>query len=640
MCGIAGFINSRNEPANRDILKSMTATLFRRGPDGEGLWTNENAALGHRRLSIIDIEGGSQPMSNEDGSVWVTFNGEIYNEPELRKKLVSAGHQFQTQSDTECLVHLYEDYGPDFVRFLNGMFAFAIWDIPRQRLMLSRDRMGQKPLYWHQSDQGTLIFASEPKAAIEHPEFPGLLDDSKLAEYLFFEYLPFDSSIWKGLHKLRPAHSLIFENGLIRIQRYWSQASQQQNELIRGSSSLKKLPDEFWSRFLESVHRHQRSDVPLGVFLSGGVDSSAVAAALVEMQGRDRVQTFSIGFEDPTFDESTHARLVAKHLGTRHHERLFRVESLTDLLPDLCQWLDEPFGDASVLPTQLLSQFAREQVTVALGGDGADELMAGYPTFSAEPWLKTFHRLPKPIQRMLAVAVRQLPVQHSNFSLDFKAKQFLRAADVCPALAHQRWLGSFSFDEINQVLVQTVQGNIEQTYLKKLQNEWDPQASEANQRLIQYQATYLPEDILFKVDRASMATSLEVRAPFLDAELVDWLATLPYEVKREGMVGKLLLKQALQSRIPDSIMHRPKKGFGIPVAAWLRGPLKTWMTDLLAENRLRQQGLFEPVVVNRLVNEHLRGDRDHRKPLWTLLSFQIWYDHWVTNRKATRKSSP
>ncbi|MFM1801332.1 MAG: hypothetical protein RJA81_684, partial [Planctomycetota bacterium] len=284
MCGIAGFVNSNQRVADRDLIERMTQTLHRRGPDSQGIWTQGPVALGHRRLSIIDVQGGSQPMPNEDETIWVSFNGEIYNEPELREQLLIRGHQFRSQSDTECLVHLYEDHGPDFVRFLNGMFAFAIWDIPRQKLLLSRDRMGQKPLYWHHSDGGEFLFASEPKAILKHPAFSGDFSRERLCEFLYFEYLPFESSIWNGLQKLRPGHSLIFENRMVRIQRYWNPSEPLEVNSAE-ITDTDKLPEEFWNRFLKSVNRHQRSDVPLGVFLSGGIDSSAVAAALVEIQG-------------------------------------------------------------------------------------------------------------------------------------------------------------------------------------------------------------------------------------------------------------------------------------------------------------------------------------------------------------------
>jgi asparagine synthase (glutamine-hydrolysing) len=638
MCGIAGFINAEGILADAGTLRRMASVLRHRGPDGEGFWLEGRAGLGHRRLSIIDIAGGTQPMANEDGSVWVTFNGEIYNEPELRDRLIAKGHRFATQSDTECLVHLYEEFGPDFVPYLNGMFAFGIWDKNRDRLLLARDRMGQKPLYWHLSSRGTFVFASEPKAILEHPEYHGSIDQQGLAEYLFYEYLPFERSIWQGIHKLMPGHMLVFDRGQVQVSRYWKADVAEEGLDLDDEYPANTLPANFWNRFREAVGRHQRSDVPLGVFLSGGVDSSAVAAALVELQGPDRVKTFSIGFEDRSFDESGHARLVAKHLGTRHHERVFSVGRLTDLLPELCNWLDEPFGDASVLPTHLLSAFAREHVTVALGGDGADELMAGYPTFKAESWLRRYQKLPPPLRRIMAAAVRRLPVRHTNFSLDFKAKQFLRGAESEPALAHQRWLGSFASAEINQLMLDMPGMDVEAGFIERLmelrKQDYPSGMSAADERLLQYQATYLPEDILFKVDRASMASSLEVRAPFLDAELVDWLAAMPYQYKFQAGVGKLLLKKAMQGRIPESIMQRPKKGFGIPVAAWLRGPLRGWMTDLLADSRIRSQGLFRPEFVNRLVDEHLRGVKDHRKPLWTLLIFQMWYDRWAVRVRS------
>ena len=631
MCGIAGFINADQTQADRETLARMTSTLHRRGPDGFGHWTNGRAALGHRRLSIIDLAGGAQPMSNEDGSIWVTFNGEIYNEPALRKSLIERGHQFQTLSDTECLVHLYEDHGPDFVKLLNGMFALAIWDIPRQRLTLARDRMGQKPLYWSLQSNGLFVFASEPKALLKHPEFRAGLNTESLSRYFFYEYLPYENSMWEGVQKLRPGHLMVYENHETRLERYW-QAPVSHPLSHEKRSNQESVPAEFWNRFRGAVESHSRADVPLGVFLSGGVDSSAVAAALVEIQGPERVRTFSIGFEDKSFDETSHARLVAKHLGTQHHERIFSAETLIDLLPNVSEWLDEPFGDASLLPTFLLSQFAREQVTVALGGDGADELMSGYPTFTAEPWLNMFQRLPRPARSILSSIVQRLPVRHSNFSLDFKARQFLRGSDCPPPLAHQRWLGSFSGAELEDVLVDPPAFSVEAELMRRVGADTAHEPDDPTRRLLQYQETYLPEDILFKVDRASMAASLEVRAPFLDADLVDWLAALPYQFKRQSGVGKHLLKQALRDRLPSQIMNRPKKGFGIPVAAWLRGPLKGLMTDLLAPDRLKQQGLFRPEAVSRLVDEHIRGVRDHRKPIWTLLSFQIWYDQWINPR--------
>ncbi len=623
MCGIAGFVNRDGEAADRELLARMTATIAHRGPDGDGFYCEGPAGLGHRRLSIIDVDGGSQPMSNEDGTVWVTYNGEIYNDPELRARLISRGHVFRTDCDTESLVHLYEEHGPDFARHLNGMFALAIWDIPRQRLVLARDRMGQKPLFYCETVSGGFVFGSEPKALLAHPEVPRRLDHRGLARYLFYEYIPAPHSIWEGFKKLSPAHVLIREGGISTVRRYWDSP-----EPVDSPAPFEESAARFWDDFRASVGRHRRSDVPLGVFLSGGIDSSSVAAALAELEPARNIRTFSIGFEDRSFDESEHARAVARHLGTDHRERTFSASTVLDLLPEVSSWLDEPFGDASILPTHLLSRFAREEVTVALGGDGADELLAGYPTFAAERASSLFQRLPRAARSLAGAAVGKLPVDHGNISLDFKLKQFLRGASEPLALAHQRWLGSFSGPEIADVLVDREGFDVEGEHLARacsLATGSDP----LTRSLRLYQDTYLPDDILAKVDRASMARGLEVRAPFLDADLVDSIQRLPSSYKYGRGMTKRLLKRAASGRLPASILERPKKGFGIPVARWLRGPLAPMMGSLLAPDRLRGQGLFQPEEVARRIEEHRSGVRDHRKPLWTLLMFQLWYDRWL-----------
>lgn len=562
-------------------------------------------------------------MSNEDATVWVTYNGEIYNEPALRQELMRRGHRFQTQSDTECLVHLYEEHGPEFVRRLNGMFALGLWDRARGRLVLARDRMGQKPLFYAETRTGGLVFGSEPKALLEHPELDRRLDRAGLARYLFYEYIPAPHSIWSGLKKLPPAHTLVWEAGRIQVERYWQPAGPSAE-----TAPFDETAERFWADFRAAVGRHRRADVPLGVFLSGGIDSSSVAAALAELEPARGIRTFSIGFSDPSFDESEHARRVAKHLGTDHHERTFSVEAVHELLPDVANWLDEPFGDASVLPTHLLCRFARGEVKVVLGGDGADELLAGYPTFAAERAAGLFRRLPGPARALAGAAVGRLPVDHGNISLDFQLKQFLRGAAAPPALAHQRWLGSFSGEEIARLLVGGSPIDVEAEHLLRA-STLAAGADPLTRSLALYQDTYLPDDILSKVDRASMACGLEVRAPFLDTELVDAMQALPPEFKFGRNQTKRLLKRAARGRLPLENLKRPKKGFGIPVARWLRGPLAPLLDSLLSRSRLERQGLFSPDEVARRIHEHRAGVRDQRKPLWTLLMFQLWYDRWI-----------
>jgi asparagine synthase (glutamine-hydrolysing) len=624
MCGIAGFVNGCGRQANRLIVERMTATLAHRGPDGDGFYCDGPAALGHRRLSIIDVANGAQPMSNEDGSIWITYNGELYNDPGLRAELLAKKHHYRTQCDTETLVHLYEEEGPEFVRRLNGMYALAIWDHNRGRLVLARDRMGQKPLYYGSLPGGGLVFGSEAKALLAHPEVSRELDRDSLARYLFYEYVPAPYSIWRGIKKLPSGHVLTWEGDQVRAASY-------QPRSIIGSGPAVDFGDtaeRFWTGFRDSVARHRRSDVPIGVFLSGGIDSSSVAAALCEVEPAHKVQTFSIGFEDPSFDESRHAREVARFLGTDHHERTFSVKAAYELLPEVAGWLDEPFGDASILPTHLLSRFAREQVKVVLGGDGADELLAGYPTFIAERAAGLFRRLPPRAQRLAGAAVGRLPVNHDNFSLDFKLKQFLRGAGESLPLAHQRWLGSFSGAEIAALMEGGDPLDVEREHLSRYEG-LDGYKGALSGSLALYQDTYLPEDILTKVDRASMACGLEVRAPFLDTELVEFIQVLPHSFKLRRNQTKRLLKRAAASRLPDSILARPKKGFGIPVAAWLRGPLAPLLDRLLSRERLERQGLFRPDEIARKIAEHQSGRYNHRKPLWTLLMFQLWHDRWL-----------
>lgn len=625
MCGIAGFVNRPGQPADRAIVTRMIDALAHRGPDGDGVYLDGPTALGHRRLSIIDVDGGAQPMPNEDETVWVSYNGELYNEPALREWLLGRGHQFRNRSDTEALVHLYEEDGPGFVCRLNGMFALALWDARNRRLVLARDRMGQKPLFWCQTPAGGLAFGSEPKALLAHPDVPRRLDPDGLARYLTYEYLPAPHCIWEGVRKLPRGHYLVWEDGRATVSRYWP--GEIGSPPPAPSTKDDGDPERFWSDFVAATARHRRSDVPLGVFLSGGIDSSSVAAAVCQVEPARSVRTFSIGFNDPSFDESSFAREVAGQLGTDHHERTFSVADVHRLLPEVSAWLDEPFGDASILPTHLLCRFARDYVTVALGGDGADELLAGYPTFAAGRAARLWRRAPRPLRQFAAAAASRLPVDHRNFSLDFKAKQFLRGADLTDPLAHLRWLGSFSGPELVPLLTQPPRVDVEAELLRRAESLKTSDSLESALEL--YQDTYLPEDILTKVDRASMACSLEVRAPFLDADLVDRIRALPSSLKLRRGHGKWLLKRAAASHLPPSVLGRGKKGFGIPIARWLNGELAPLLDRLLAPDRLDREGLFRPTEVARLVGEHRAGVANHRKPLWTLMVFQLWKESWL-----------
>ncbi|MBI3465749.1 MAG: asparagine synthase (glutamine-hydrolyzing) [Planctomycetes bacterium] len=627
MCGICGYISGTDQPADRAVIAAMNERLRRRGPDDEGYFVRGPVALGMRRLSIIDLDTGQQPIANEDESVWVVLNGEIYNFQELRRNLEARGHRFRSRSDTEVIVHLYEDHGEGFVDHLNGMFAVAVWDGGRKRLVLARDRMGQKPLYWTRLGAG-LAFASEPKSLLAHPDISPGLDPQSLSRYLLHEYVPAPWSIFRGVQKLEAAHRLVFASGEVRIDRYWEPA---QLHDTNSKLTLADAAEQLWERFRESVRLQLVSDVPLGVFLSGGIDSSSVVAAMASILPPDRIETFTIGFDDPSFDESGPARLVAQHFRTNHHEENFSVPRLIEVLPEVADYLDEPFGDASVLPMYLLSQFARKGVTVALGGDGGDELLAGYPTFQAERPATIFRLLPRPIQRLMSWAANRLPVSHDNFSFDFKLKQFLKGAAAPPELAHLLWIGSFSVLEQQSLLTADLRAacgdlDVEQEHQALAKELSGRDRIDRLTRL--YARTYLAEDILTKADRASMAVSLELRAPFLDPGLVSFITSLPSHYKLRGWQTKSVFRRAVAPHVPPSVLGRPKKGFGIPVARWLNTHLRELAGDLLAPSRLRAQGIFEPEAVERLLAEHGRGRRDNRKGLWTLLMFQLWHDRY------------
>ncbi len=611
MCGLVGYLGS----GDRDILEAMARSLRHRGPDEEGCFIEGDVGMAYRRLSILDPERGRQPLFSEDGQIVVVCNGELYNHLELRRELQCRGHRFATNSDAEVLVHLYEELGPGLVGHLEGMFALALWDRSRRRLVLGRDRMGIKPLhYW--TDGARVVFGSEIRALLAHPRVPGSLDRCALDQYLTFDYVPAPRTLFLEIRKLPAAHTLVCEVGTIRLERYWQPRIQPE----RG------VPEAEWEeRFLgelrASVRRHMMADVPLGAFLSGGLDSSTLVALMAEC---GPVRTFSVAFQEESFDESGPARQVAALFGTEHHEEVFTAERCLELLPHLPQVLDEPLADPSVLPTWFLSRMTRPHVKVALSGEGGDELLAGYPTYPAAHLAEALRRLPRPLLRALRNLVERLPVSTRNWSLDFRLKRFLKYLEEAPGPRQVLWAGSFSPAEKAGLYGPGMQGRWE-TFapLDGLPREGLDLTSGL---LLQDLTLYLADDLLTKLDRASMACSLEARVPFLHAPLVELAARIPPDLKLRGLTGKRLLKRATRRLVPRAIRRRPKKGFGIPLGEWLKGPLRPWLLDLLGD--VGREDLFRPQAVERLVDQHMRGQADHRKLLWTLAVFLQWRRAW------------
>jgi len=633
MCGIVGFLTTKAaDIPESEILRKMRDVLIHRGPDDAGEYIrpiDEKGPFvffGHRRLSIIDLSGGHQPLSNEDETVWVVFNGEIYNFKELREELKGRGHQFRTHSDTEVIAHAYEEYKEDCFQYFNGMFAIGIWDEKEKRLVLARDRLGKKPLYYSFIN-GTFLFASELKAILFYPAFPRKVDASSLMKYLFFEFIPSPHTIFRDAKKIPAACYLIWNKKGAEVRQYWSPFDPQKGEI---NLSEAEAESKMMELLKESVKRRLISDVPLGVFLSGGIDSSAIAA-LAQKDVPGKIKTFSIGFEDLSFDESKYASLASKYIGAEHHEQMMIPAHLLNIVPTLPDILDEPMADASILPTYLLSKFTRGYVTVALGGDGGDELFAGYPTYLAHKIAGNYRLFLGAFHSMVLRLANLLPVSDNNISFDFKVKKFLSGVGYPDGIRNSVWLGSFSFLENGKVLSAEVLSQlsqdrlVEDISLHEKEYPYDDQLTK-----LQYLdlKLYLQESILVKVDRASMACSLEVRAPFLDYELVEFVMGLPSKSKLKGFTSKYILKKAMKNWLPDEVIQRPKKGFGVPIAKWIKGPLRELFGDLLSPDRIKREGFLNPDYVATLLRDHLLNRKDNRKQLWTLLVLELWVNRY------------
>jgi asparagine synthase (glutamine-hydrolysing) len=640
MCGITGAVwTDASAALSSEVLARMTAVLAHRGPDDAGSYTSglkthsahgqmPGVALGHRRLSIIDVAGGHQPLSNEDGSIWIVFNGEIYNHRELRKRLEGSGHQFRTSSDTEAIVHLYEDEGLDFVQHLNGMFALAIWDARRRRLVLARDRLGKKPLYYR-AEAERLLFASELKGLLEVPGIERRIDPRALDEYLTLQYVPHPRTIFQGFAKLPPGHYGVWADGHFTTHRYWNPDFNREVE-----RPLADYAEELRELLTSAVRMRLESDVPLGAFLSGGVDSSLIVG-LMQRLSSERVKTFSIGFPVAAYDESAYARQVAERLGTQHHE--FRVEPhAVEVLEKLVWHYDEPFADSSAIPTYYVSKLTREHVTVALTGDGGDELFAGYDRYRAVQWARRLDHLPRWTKAALeSQLVQGLGRNRPQRSLLRRLARFGEALRFSPQRRYLEWVSMFNETRRAELY--------SDAFLAQLPNH-DPfeflaeafaqvrTRDEVTAASLVDLVTYLPCDLMTKVDIASMANSLECRAPLLDYRVVELAAGMPLRYKLHGGRGKRILREAFPELLPREITHRPKMGFGVPLAQWFRGELREYAHGVLLDGGAASRDYFRPGAIAQLLAEHDSGDFDHGYRLWGLLVFELWHRTWLDGR--------
>ena len=634
MCGIAGFIDfwdrKRGDSITRGaLLKDMCDVIRHRGPDDDGFLLKDGVALGMRRLSIIDLAGGAQPISGEDGSVTIVFNGEIYNFQELRPELEKRGHVFKTHSDTETIVHAYEEYGPACLNHLRGMFALAIWDDKKREAFIARDRVGKKPLYYTVTPGQTLVFGSEIKSILEHPDVKREMNLAALDAFLTLGYIPDPLSIFQNIHKLPPGHFLTFANGRVHTEQYWD---------FKFEPAESRKPEDYIEELRELLNESVRlrliSDVPLGAFLSGGIDSSTVVA-LMARQMNQPVKTFSIGFHEDSYNELKYARLTAKKLGTDHHE-FFVTPQICDIIDDLIWHFDEPFADPSAIPTFMVSKLARDHVTVALSGDGGDELFAGYTHYVVQQSRRTVSSLPK--------ALREGVMRPLSYHLPHGAwgRNFLHNISLDPI---DRYLDSLSyFTQLGRKALYTPE------FMSAL-----PSTDGVAQRFREYASrvktsdpldrflyidgkTYLPGDILTKVDRMSMATSLEVRVPLLDHKLIDFVTKVPASLKLAGTETKYLLKHVARDLIPAEILDRPKQGFGIPLEQWINRQLRDQIRDMLNEPRTRQRGYVNYDYVDLILNEHHKGRRDHSQSLWSLLILELWHRRYIDPSPRTSEA--
>ncbi len=650
MCGICGIGTPHREAAapfpagsvapggapsadagRRELISAMCRTLIHRGPDDEGIFTAPGVALGVRRLSVIDLVTGHQPISNEDGSVWVAFNGEMYNFPGLKDELEGLGHRFRSRTDTETVAHAYEEWGEACVERFRGMFAFALWDGRRRRLLLVRDRIGVKPLYYTLLDDGTIVFGSELKAVIAHPGVRREIDFRALDLFLTIEYVPAPLSIFRGVHKLEAGRILTYQDGSIGIKPYWDLEPQPDLIAKPDGRNLGEVKDRLVGLLKESVRLRLISDVPLGAFLSGGIDSSSIVALMREL-GANPLRTFSIGFEDQTYNELEHARRIARKFETEHEEFIIRPQAL-DLTEKLIRHLDEPFGDSSVFPTYLVSKMARQRVTVILSGDGGDEVFAGYEHYWAQRLAG--NPLVTAGTRLISPFIRAFPPSERKKGLWNKLQRFAQGFDHGASNRHFRWMMFLSRTDKARLYTAGFKerlGGIQdlwqvepfRNFMEKAKS-FDP----VNGELYLDFKTYLTDAMMVKADRMSMAASLEAREPLLDHKLVEFAFGLGGDWKLRGGESKWVFKKTMEAFLPHENVYRPKEGFSIPIKHWLRHELREMMLDRLSEKRVREAGLFDYGAVGSMIRAHLAGRRNFSHQLWALLVLEIWKENYL-----------
>ncbi|MEQ4717344.1 asparagine synthase (glutamine-hydrolyzing) [Nonomuraea sp. B19D2] len=617
MCGIAGMVSmSRSDPM---LVGHMCDVMRHRGPDGVGFHDDGRAVLGMRRLAIIDVATGEQPVYSEDERVVAVFNGEIYNFPELREELTKRGHRLRSTGDSECLVHLYEEYGVDLVHRLRGMFAFAIWDRDRERLVLARDRVGKKPLYWR-ADHESISFASELKSLAQDPTMSRELDLMALHHYLSFRYVPAPQSIYRDVRKLPPGHVLVWERGQVSVRRYW-RLDHVPRPVVDENEELERLRE----LLLEATRIRMVSERPLGAFLSGGIDSSAVVAAMA-MQSSAPVKTFCVGFDDSWYDERHKARMVARKYATDHQEFVVTA-GLADVLPTLAWHFDEPFADSSAVPSFYVAQMSRRHVTVVLNGDGGDECFGGYQRYALMDRAGKIPAIPTPIAAVSGRLGTHIMNRSRFGTFPQRLGRLMRFVGERPAHRYASLMSCFTREQKLCVYSDALRGELADVDSYRLFTEIFRDSSAVTEvgRVQDVDTlTYLPGDLLVKVDITTMANSLEARSPFLDHHLMEWAATVPSSLKVRNLQTKLLLKKAVAPWLPEELLHYPKRGFGVPLAMWLRGELRELAHDVLTDDTARGRGLFNPVAVRDLLREHMEG-ADHGERLWALLQFELWH---------------